>query len=162
MSITRLLILSFLFFAFNTSAESLPRQKFYFKGKVKSDMPKSFKISFLEKYPMSVIKVNDPYQGDKEFSFTGISLCQLFDLFSLDKASSLEVTAINDYVATFTRKECDKSDIYFVYKQDGKYITTELMGPLRIVRANLGVVDKLKLAKEGVYWVWMVQTLEFK
>lgn len=162
MQLKRLLFIFLLTFScVSFAGNNIPRQKFFLKGKVIESLPKTFKVNFLENFPKTVVEVFDPYQGDKKFSFTGISLCNLFDSFAKKDAKSLFVTAVNDYTGTFPRKDCEKSDLYFVYRQDGNYITTDLMGPLRIIRANLGVIDKLKLAKEGVNWIWMVRDLEF-
>src|SRR5690606_24859020 len=114
-------------------AQSIPRQKFHLKGKFNKSLPQTFKINYFENFQKSVVEVFDPYQGDKKFSFTGISLCDLFNSFATEDAKVLLVTAVNDYTGTFFRKDCEKSDLYFAYKQNDKFITTELMGPLRII-----------------------------
>ncbi|OIQ20425.1 MAG: hypothetical protein BM556_00335 [Bacteriovorax sp. MedPE-SWde] len=145
-----------------TSVEArVPRQQIMLKGNYNKDIKKTFSVDFLNKFKLKKIKINDPYQNNKELEFEGISLAQVFDKLG-PKAKSLDVTAVNLYKIKFDRNHPRAKSTYFVFKENGKYINVDKMGPLRIIRDVKGKISTTELALEGVEWVWMVKELKFE
>lgn len=139
----------------------VPRQKIHLKGNYKKDVKNTFKVDYLSKYKLKKIKIRDPYQNNKLLEFEGLSLLDIFNNFA-PTATKLDVTAINLYKVNFKKNHPRAKDTYFVFKENGKFINVDKMGPLRIVRNYNGTIKTNELALEGVEWVWMIKELKFE
>jgi hypothetical protein len=139
----------------------VPRQKIYLKGNINKDIKQVFKVDYLNKFKLKKIKIRDPYQNNKLLEFEGLSLTDIFNNFA-PKASKLDVTAINLYKVKFNKNHPRAKQTFFVFKENGKFINVDKMGPLRIVRDFKGTIQSNDLALEGVEWVWMIKELKFE
>jgi len=139
----------------------VPRQKITLLGNYNKEVKNVFKVDFLDKYKLKKIKIRDPYQSNRMLEFEGLSLSDMFKHFG-PKANSLDVVAINLYKVSFKKEHPRAEKTFFVFKQNGKYINVDKMGPLRIVRDYKGVIEANDLALEGVEWVWMIKELKFE
>ncbi|EQC43970.1 hypothetical protein [Bacteriovorax sp. Seq25_V] len=151
----------FTFLCLANAASIVPREKIKVSGKIKEGISKEFQVNYLEKFGIQKVKINDPYTSDKEIDFEGLSIDDIFKVFA-PEAKTVDVTAINLYKIKIEKGSPVAKNLYFVFKEDGKYITVERMGPLRIVRSGLGVISKDNLVLEGAPWVWMVSELKFE
>ncbi|EQC52584.1 hypothetical protein [Bacteriovorax sp. DB6_IX] len=153
-------ILLALVFISNANAR-VPRQKIHLVGNYDKSIKSSFKVDFLNKYKLKKIKIRDPYQDNNFYEFEGLSLADIFNYFG-PKAKSLDVVAINLYKINFKRNHPRAKKTFFVFKENGKFINVDKMGPMRIVRDYQGIIKDTDLALEGVEWVWMIKELRFE
>ncbi len=154
-------VLFFLTFLCLANAQELPREKIRVSGLINKNIEKVFKVDYLEKFKTEKFKIFDPYSADREILFEGISIEDIFNKFA-PSSKSVEVTAINLYRINIQRGSKLAKDLFFVFKENDKYIPVERMGPLRIIRRHLGKISKNDLVLEGTAWVWMVSELKFE
>jgi len=109
------------------------------------------------------------------FRYKGVALNYLCDLVGgVNESNSIRVTAKDGYSMTFTYNQLNgdfvtydpttgeevphgELEMVLAYEEDGKFLTEEHGGPLRLV-----IVGSEKLVTEGHYWVKWVNKIEIK
>lgn len=141
--------------------DKVPRETISVSGKVDLKIPSTFNVDFLESLKVTSALVFDPYQKNQKFKFEGVLLEDLFKYFS-PKAAQVKVTAINGYQVLIKRDSPRAPTLMFAFKSDGNYISVKKMGPLRIIRTDVGKITDQELILEGIDWVWMVKEIIFE
>jgi len=97
------------------------------------------------------LKTNDPWL-ETEFTYTGLPLSRLVEMVKPgDGASTLKVAAADGYTVEVKIADCKGTDILLAYAADGKDLSGDMGGPLKLVFA-----DSLSDTYPPESWAWMV------
>ncbi|WP_412470758.1 hypothetical protein [Halobacteriovorax sp. RT-2-4] len=155
----RILLLIATFFSISVIAK-VPRQKIAILNQKLHTEDKVVKVDYFTKIPSVEFDFFDPYQQHKKIKVTAFSLESLFVYFA-PTATSVKLKAINLYKVHIKRNVERSKTTYIMYKQDGKWLENSELGPMRIIRKDLGVISKDKITEEGADWIWMINEIEF-
>lgn len=135
------------------------RQKIKIIGNVKKEV--TYTIEELTKLPQTKFTIYDPYAKNKKITFEGVLLSDLYKLHANESSKKVSVIAINDYKVIIDNSVVKEERMLLALKGDGKYLSVRQKGPARIVIPIKGKLIEGKLAKEGVNWVWFVNTIKY-
>ncbi|MGI4993246.1 hypothetical protein ACRXCV_11485 [Halobacteriovorax sp. GFR7] len=156
----RTLIFIATLFSLSTFANKVPRQKIKIFNQTLHKEDKIVKVDYFTKIPSVEFDFFDPYQQHKKVKVTAFSLESLFVYFA-PAATSVRLKAINLYKVHIQRNVERSKTTYIMYKQDGQWLKNSELGPMRIIRKDLGIIAKDKITEEGADWIWMINEIEF-
>lgn len=100
--------------------------------------------------------VEDPFEKE-ERTFTGVLMRDLLDVWQVPSdATSLNVTALNDFQIDIPINLVRDYPVIFALQQDGEYMTSDYRGPAMLVFPydhydfDIGTDS---------YWVWQIKTI---
>lgn len=105
-------------------------------------------------------KVTDPFDN-KDYIYRGPLMSDLLDLWKISSdATTLDVTALDDYVASVPIGDLRKYPVLFALQQDGQYMPVSTRGPAMIVYPyNNFDFDHVVY---NDYWVWQIKSINVK
>jgi hypothetical protein len=117
----------------------------------------------LESVGLVDYKVKDPFVTDKptQVTFRGVLMSQLLDLWKVPAdATTLEMTALNDYSVDVPISDLRKYPVIFALQQDGQYMPISTRGPAMLVYPY----DNFEFdhTKYDAYWIWQIKSIKVK
>jgi hypothetical protein len=116
-------------------------------------------LATLEQIGLSEYTVDDYQAEGREATFRGPLLADVLAVAGADEdADTLHTVALNDYKADVPTSDLDAYPVLLATSVDGKRMTVERYGPLRIVYPNLDVTfDKTVY---DARWVWQLRSID--
>ncbi len=95
----------------------------------------------------------------KNVTFEGVLLNDLMDLWQIESdATSLEITALNDYTITVPIQATREIPILFALKQDGVYMERNYRGPAMLVVPPFSEQLGLDIPRQD-FWIWQIESI---
>jgi hypothetical protein len=105
-------------------------------------------------------KVTDPFES-KDYTYRGPLMSDLLDLWKASSdATTLEVTALDDYVVNVPIAELRKYPVLFALQQDGQYMPASTRGPAMLVFPYNNFEFDHVLYND--YWAWQIKSIAVK
>jgi hypothetical protein len=106
------------------------------------------------------LKVKDPFDNVPRV-FRGVVMSDLLDLWKVDAAATtLGITALNDYKVDVPISDLRKYPVIFALQQDGQYMPVSTRGPAMLVYPYDNFQFDPK--KYNDYWIWQIKSIEVK
>lgn len=103
-------------------------------------------------------KVTDPFET-KDYVYRGPLMSDLLDLWQVSSdATTLEVTALDDYVVKVPITDLRKYPVIFSLQQDGKYMPVSTRGPAMIVFPYNNFEFNQEIYND--YWAWQIKSID--
>ena len=101
--------------------------------------------------------VEDPFEKEQR-TFQGVLMRDLLDLWQVDsQATTLEVTALNDYKIDIPINIFREFPVIFALKQDGEYMTPDYRGPAMLVFPYNDYEFEHLIVH--AYWAWQIKAI---
>jgi hypothetical protein len=123
-----------------------------YKGSRKAE----FTVAKLLKMKSSVVSIYEPFIKKRQ-TFTVIPMKNFFALAGISGNDKVITTALNDYTYSNTAAKFIAANAYVAIKRDGKPISYDQGGPLRLV-----FDDQSKWAKQLDAWNWSLASISVK
>ncbi len=118
-----------------------------------------FDAATLEKIGM-VRFTTETAWSDNPITFDGVLLSSLLDVIGADSgASSLKITALNDYAIDVPIADAREWPTILALKADGKYMAVRDKGPLWLVYPR-HLNAEFVTDKYNARWIWQIATIE--
>ena len=122
---------------------------------LKLDMPA------LEGLGLVKYTVNDPWLNAKN-TYTGVLISDLYKaLGSSSAATSLHITALDDYQVDISLEDAEKWPILLATRVNGDYMDIENSGPTRVIFPYDTHSDIDQIAYKD-YWIWNIKSVEIR
>ena len=112
-------------------------------------------LASLEKMRQVQVEAAEPFLK-RRVTFEGVLLSDLLKVAGVpDSASTVSLTALDDYKVDFKLSDVRSSQMLLATKADGKHMPVDRSGPIRVV-----FPDASKLGRNPDLWIWSVSTLK--
>jgi hypothetical protein len=112
-------------------------------------------LASLEKMRQVRVEAAEPFLK-RRVTFEGVLLSDLLAVAGVpDSASKVSLTALDDYKVDFKVADVRSSQMLLATKADGKHMTVERSGPIRIV-----FPDSSTLGHNPDLWIWSVSSMK--
>jgi hypothetical protein len=112
-------------------------------------------LASLEKMRQVRVEAAEPFLK-RRVTFEGVLLSDLLAVAGVpDSASKVSLTALDDYKVDFKVADVRSSQMLLATKADGKHMTVERSGPIRIV-----FPDSSSLGHNPDLWIWSVSSMK--
>ena len=120
-----------------------------------------FDVATLEK--VGVVRfTTETAWSDNPITFDGVLLASLLDVIGAEAgASSLKITALNDYAIEVPIEDAREWPTILALKADGKYMSVRDKGPLWLVYPR-HINAEFGTDKYNARWIWQIATIEVK
>lgn len=105
--------------------------------------------------------VNDPWLNATN-TYTGILISDLSKVLgSSSAATSLHITALDDYQVDISLEDAEKWPILLATQNNGSYMDVENSGPTRVIFPYDTYSEIDQIAYKD-YWIWNIKTVEIR
>jgi hypothetical protein len=112
-------------------------------------------LASLEKMRQVQVEAAEPFLK-RRVTFEGVLLSDLLKVAGVpDSASTVSLTALDDYKVDFKLSDVRSSQMLLATKADGKHMPVDRSGPIRIV-----FPDSSTLGRNPDLWIWSVATMK--
>jgi hypothetical protein len=112
-------------------------------------------LASLEQMRRVRVEAAEPFLK-RRVMFEGVLLADLLAVAGVsDSASTISLTALDDYEVDFELADVRSSQMLLATKADGKHMPVDRSGPIRVV-----FPDASKLGRNPDLWIWSVTTLK--
>jgi hypothetical protein len=112
-------------------------------------------LAGLEKMRQVQVEAAEPFLK-RRVTFEGVLLSDLLKVAGVpDSASTVSLTALDDYKVDFKLSDVRSSQMLLATKADGKHMPVDRSGPIRIV-----FPDSSTLGRNPDLWIWSVATMK--
>jgi hypothetical protein len=112
-------------------------------------------LASLEKMRQVRVEAAEPFLK-RRVTFEGVLLADLLKVAGVpDSASTVSLTALDDYKVDFKLSDVRSSQMLLATKADGKHMPVDRSGPIRIV-----FPDSSTLGHNPDLWIWSVATMK--
>jgi hypothetical protein len=112
-------------------------------------------LASLEQMRRVRVEAAEPFLK-RRVMFEGVLLADLLAVAGVsDSASTISLTALDDYKVDFKLADVRSSQMLLATKADGKHMPVDRSGPIRVV-----FPDASKLGRNPDLWIWSVSTLK--
>ncbi len=112
-------------------------------------------LASLEKMRRVRVEAAEPFLK-RRVTFEGVLLADLLEVAGVpDSASTVSLTALDDYKVDFKVSDVRSSQMLLATKADGKHMPVDRSGPIRIV-----FPDSSTLGRNPDLWIWSVSTMK--
>ena len=112
-------------------------------------------LASLEKMRQVQVEAAEPFLK-RRVTFEGVLLTDLLKVAGVpDSASTVSLTALDDYKVDFKLSDVRSSQMLLATKADGKHMPVDRSGPIRIV-----FPDSSTLGRNPDLWIWSVATMK--
>ena len=112
-------------------------------------------LASLEKMRQVRVEAAEPFLK-RRVTFEGVLLADLLKVAGVpDSASTVSLTALDDYKVDFKLSDVRSSQMLLATKADGKHMPVDRSGPIRIV-----FPDSATLGRNPDLWIWSVATMK--
>jgi len=112
-------------------------------------------LASLEKMRQVQVEAAEPFLK-RRVTFEGVLLSDLLQVAGVpDSASTVSLTALDDYKVDFKLSDVRSSQMLLATKADGKHMPVDRSGPIRIV-----FPDSSTLGRNPDLWIWSVATMK--
>jgi hypothetical protein len=112
-------------------------------------------LASLEKMRQVQVEAAEPFLK-RRVTFEGVLLADLLKVAGVpDSASTVSLTALDDYKVDFKLSDVRSSQMLLATKADGKHMPVDRSGPIRIV-----FPDSSTLGHNPDLWIWSVATMK--
>ena len=112
-------------------------------------------LASLEKMRQVQVEAAEPFLK-RRVTFEGVLLSDLLQVAGVpDSASTVSLTALDDYKVDFKLSDVRSSQMLLATKADGKHLPIDRSGPIRIV-----FPDSSTLGRNPDLWIWSVATMK--
>lgn len=118
---------------------------------VAGDGVEAFDLALLESLETVDATIVEPFV-EEEHTFTGVPMLALLEAGGVDGAETVTLTALDDYLVSFTTEDLD--DAMLATRQDGAPISIEDGGPIRII-----FIGESATARNTDNWIWSIRTV---
>jgi hypothetical protein len=112
-------------------------------------------LETLEKMPQVEATLYEPFL-EEDVSFAGVLLSDLFRYAGAESASTVEMTALDDYHVKFPMDELQADRTLLATREQGSTISIADGGPIRIVFLD----NETQFAPVTDNWIWSVRTMD--
>lgn len=124
-------------------------------GAVAEGAPKRLTVDQIEEMPQMESLIYDPYLK-KDIQYNGVCLTRFVETFASPKTTTVKISAIDEYVVSFDKKDLESEFYLLATRMDGKLMSRATSGPVKIVLKE-NDSDNLYVQK----WIWMINRIEF-
>jgi len=112
-------------------------------------------LASLEKMRQVQVEAAEPFLK-RRVTFEGVLLSDLLQVAGVpDSASTVSLTALDDYKVDFKLSDVRSSQMLLATKADGRHMPVDRSGPIRIV-----FPDSSTLGRNPDLWIWSVATMK--
>jgi hypothetical protein len=112
-------------------------------------------LASLEKMRQVRVEAAEPFLK-RRVSFEGVLLSDLLQVAGApDSASTVSLTALDDYKVDFKVSDIRSSQMLLATKADGRHMPVDRSGPIRIV-----FPDSSTLGRNPDLWIWSVESMK--
>jgi hypothetical protein len=112
-------------------------------------------LASLEKMRQVRVEAAEPFLK-RRVTFEGVLLTDLLKVAGVpDSASTVSLTALDDYKVDFKVSDIRSSQMLLATKADGKHMPVDRSGPIRIV-----FPDSSTLGRNPDLWIWSVESMK--
>ena len=112
-------------------------------------------LASLEKMRQVQVEAAEPFLK-RRVTFEGVLLSDLLKVAGVpDSASTVSLTALDDYKVDFKLSDVRSSQMLLATKADGKHMPVDRSGPIRIV-----FPDSSTLGRNPDLWIWSVSSMK--
>jgi hypothetical protein len=112
-------------------------------------------LASLEKMRQVRVEAAEPFLK-RRVTFEGVLLTDLLKVAGVpDSASTVSLTALDDYKVDFKVADIRSSQMLLATKADGKHMPVDRSGPIRIV-----FPDSSTLGRNPDLWIWSVESMK--
>ena len=112
-------------------------------------------LASLEKMRRVRVEAAEPFLK-RRVTFEGVLLSDLLAVAGVsDSASTISLTALDDYKVDFKLSDVRSSQMLLATKADGKHMPVDRSGPIRIV-----FPDSSSLGRNPDLWIWSVESMK--
>jgi hypothetical protein len=112
-------------------------------------------LASLEKMRQMRVEAAEPFLK-RRVTFEGVLLSDLLAVAGVpDSASTVSLTALDDYKVDFKVSDIRSSQMLLATKADGKHMPVDRSGPIRIV-----FPDSSSLGRNPDLWIWSVESMK--
>ncbi|OKH19943.1 molybdopterin-dependent oxidoreductase [[Limnothrix rosea] IAM M-220] len=112
----------------------------------------------IEKLQLIQYEIFDLFER-KNVTFEGVLLNDLMDLWQIKPdATSLEITALNDYTITVPIQTTREIPILFALKQNGVYLERNYRGPAMLIVPPFNEKPEIKIPRQD-FWIWQIESV---
>lgn len=137
-----------------------PRQTITLLDLSNKGFKKEFKADeLLKNLPNKTFTILDPYNLNKETTFTGVMLADFLNKYAKANYQKIKINSIDGYTIEMTKEKIEELKLLVAVKITKGFLTIDNMGPARLISEIQGEMSQEDQIRIGFSWVWQLKTI---